>query len=248
MPNFKYICKMLGGSHAYGLNTPNSDLDYRGVFLHTEPRYIIGLDRFEHLDKKGETDEFYWELRHFLGLLRKTNTQVLEVLCNENWLEITPEFRTIISQKNQLMDSERFFKSLLGYINGERRLMTGERTGELGSKRKRDIDKYGFSYKNAVQLLRLTFCGTIFFTKGYFPVDIRPFDLHYELMDIKLNPEKHSVTEILEKTEEREQAMKLAFDSRSYNYKFNEEVANSLCQNLYLPQLTGQSHLLLEKN
>ena len=39
----KMLVKTLGGSTAYGLNTPESDLDYRGVFVNTDPSKILGL-------------------------------------------------------------------------------------------------------------------------------------------------------------------------------------------------------------
>ncbi|NBQ69782.1 MAG: hypothetical protein EBU46_13540, partial [Nitrosomonadaceae bacterium] len=103
----KIICKMLGGSHSYGLQTATSDIDYRGVFLNTDVSTIIGLDRFEHQDLKSDTeDSFYWELRHFLNLLRRGNTQGLELLFNQYWLEKDPVFQTIIDNRDQLVDTQ----------------------------------------------------------------------------------------------------------------------------------------------
>lgn len=36
----------LAGSHGYGLNRPDSDFDYRGVFI-APKRYYLGFERIE---------------------------------------------------------------------------------------------------------------------------------------------------------------------------------------------------------
>ena len=40
----------LAGSHGYGLNRPDSDHDYRGVFI-APKRYYLG---FDHIEQKDE--------------------------------------------------------------------------------------------------------------------------------------------------------------------------------------------------
>lgn len=234
----KLLCKMLGGSHAYGLNGPNSDVDHRGVFLNTELSKLVGLDRFEHVDvKEGGKDEFYFEFRHFLGLLRKTNTQVLEVLYNTHWLEKDPVFDMVLNNKERLLDSEKMFKSLLGYMCGERKLMLGERTGTLGGKRREALEKYGYSYKNAVQMLRLAYCGETFFLKGYFPVNVMEDNPEYGefLLHIKNNPEKYNKESADKLTLDAEERVKKAFDSRNFTYHFDEDFAHELCLRFYFP-------------
>lgn len=235
----KTICKMLGGSHAYGLNTSASDEDLRGVWLHSEPRYIIGLDRYEHIDKKGETDEFYWEMRHFLNLMRKTNTQALEVIFNHNWIEITPEFERIQAARFELLDSERFYKSIKGYLFNEFKLVTGIRTGLLGGKRKEDLVKYKFSPKNLVQYLRLAWAGKIFFQEGYFPVNVRGFDQPFAeyLLDIKINPQSYTLEQMEKVMLKSEENLDKSFNERKQTYKFNEQIANDICCELYKPLL-----------
>ena len=39
----------------YGLSTPESDFDYRGVFLNENISTILGLDRYEHKDLRNES-------------------------------------------------------------------------------------------------------------------------------------------------------------------------------------------------
>lgn len=128
----KIIAEIIGGSHLYGLSTPDSDIDKRGVFLNTEYSKILGLERFDVIKKESE-DTLYFEFAHFLRSLKKTNTQMIELLFanSSSFTQITDEFIFVRENKYKLIDSELFFKSLVGYIQSEKRLANGERTGSL---------------------------------------------------------------------------------------------------------------------
>lgn len=239
------LAKMLGGSHAYGLNTSDSDLDYRYVFLNERPSEIIGLDRYEaEVSQKKEEDSVGYELRRFLQLLRKTNTQVVEMLYNDTWIDLDFLFQSyILDNKDKLIDSKFFFRSLMGYIQGERRLTLGERTGQLGSKRKQALDKYGYSPKNFINLIRLAKGGCIFFTKGYFPVNWRKEDEHLadSWVNLKLHPEHFSKEDVLTIIDWWEEDLKKAFDQRDQTKDkvFDLEYANWVIMKFYLPILNA---------
>jgi predicted nucleotidyltransferase len=49
------ILLALTGSRGYGLDTPASDYDYRGVFIATEP-YYLGFNIIEQKDRGWETE------------------------------------------------------------------------------------------------------------------------------------------------------------------------------------------------
>src|ERR1017187_2237161 len=135
----KIICKYKGGSLSYGLGTESSDLDLRWVFLHNDISKIIGTERHDHdCQKSVETDDnFGYELRFFFNLLKKGNSQTTEMLFNSNWLVITEDFCLIQKNKFFFIDSEKLFKVLLGYLNGEKHIITGTNFKEkLGAKRK----------------------------------------------------------------------------------------------------------------
>lgn len=231
---------MLGGSQAYGLNTPESDTDLRGVFINTEPSKILGLERMDHVQKQETDDVVYYELRKFFELLRNGNTGALEILFAENHLESSDEFYEIQQRgKLSLVDTDKMFRCLLGYMQGERRLANGERTGVLGSKRKAQVEKYGFSPKNFVQLFRLANCGIALFQKGYFPVNVKNYDseLHTFLMDVKTKPEKYTKEQLNEITDKYEAQMKVAYENRKFSYTFNLDYANDFLRRAYLPYL-----------
>ena len=236
----KILAKYYGGSHSYGLNTATSDLDERYLFIHESPSKIFGLERHDHQCKQSNGEDIFgWEVRHFLYLLKNGNTMCLEMLFNDKWLEITEEFKHIQELKNKLVDSHKLFKCLSGYCFSEKRLVIGERTGLLGSKRKLALEKFGYSYKNLVQYLRLCLAGEVFFQTGIFPVYIRDYDKGDVLFDIKNNPEYYNIEEVEELMKVYENRLKDSYNSIKVIYKYDNDTANKICYDLYMPILNS---------
>ena len=118
-----FVCKYIGGSKSYGLDTPTSDNDLRGIFLNTEIKYILGLDKYEHqIIQNGQSDESYKEFRHVLKLLRNANTECVEMLYNDTWLVLSPFWIKVQSYREKLVDSTKLFNCLRGYMAGELKL------------------------------------------------------------------------------------------------------------------------------
>jgi predicted nucleotidyltransferase len=69
----------ISGSRAYGLNTPQSDTDLKGVFLLPQ-QVFYGLHYTEQVNNKTN-DEVYYELKRFIDLLTKNNPNILELLA-----------------------------------------------------------------------------------------------------------------------------------------------------------------------
>ena len=233
------IAKCLGGSRAYHLNTPESDTDLRGVFLNTELSQIVGLNKHEH-QESAVVDTKYKELRRFFNLLRQSNTEAVEILFCEEFLdEVDPLFLEVQKQREQFLDTEQMFKCLRGYKQGERRLMLGERTGTLGGKRKAALDQYGYSYKNLVQGVRLAYSGCFFFKNRIFPVNLEQHlpTLRDTLLDIKLNPGKMDKEQAAAWFDLAEKALVDNYEARdkSKDLKFNFDLANDYVLRFYYP-------------
>lgn len=239
----KKLAEYLGGSHLYGLNTAQSDEDIRYVYLNEELRHVIGMDRHDHVDKRNkDEDSFGMELRGFLALLRKTNTQVLELLyADEDAFSILdPEFkRLVLMQRHRFIDSDRFYKSLKGYIYTEGRLARGERKGKIGGKRCEALLEHGYSPKNFTQLFRLCFAGTEFYRTGVFPTNIRKYDENVWnfLMEVKTQPGLHSVEELQDKVNEWEKVLDDVYERSTVKFKFDDQYAHELCYCFYKPIL-----------
>jgi predicted nucleotidyltransferase len=234
----KTIAIYEGGSKSYGISTPFSDKDIRFVFVHTDISRILGLERHDYESKQNnEEDSFGWELRHFLGLSQKGNTQILELLFNDTWLEITPEFKEIQEHRHELIDSHRVYLCLKGYSHSERYLTLGKKTGNLGSKRKISLEKFGYSYKNLFQFLRLCLAGAHFFQTGIFPVNIRELDKDNLLYSIKTTPENFTINDAIKYMNIYEKFLHESYRNIKVIYSYNNKIANSFCFKLYYPSL-----------
>ncbi len=72
------IFEALSGSRAYHLATPQSDFDYKGVFVLPAEMYF-GLQVLEQVSNPSN-DITYFELNKFANLLAKSNPNILELL------------------------------------------------------------------------------------------------------------------------------------------------------------------------
>lgn len=245
----KIIASWLGGSHMYKLNSPTSDEDIRGIFINTDASHILGLNRHDEERKQimGGDDIVYKELSHYMRLLQQANTEALEALwcAEDSFKEIDKSFKILRVYRSDLIDSERFFKTLRGYAQGELRLAKGERTGVLGSKRREALEKYGYSPKNATNLLRLFYTGIFFYKEGHYVVDCNEFGkvVYNKLYRIKTQPETYTVEELDNDFLDLDKQLVEAFEKRLFTFKFNPIVANHVLLDVYYPYLKEQYEL-----
>ncbi len=89
------VFECLSGSHAYGLATPESDVDIKGVFILPEDDYL-GLNYVEQVSNETN-DIVYYELGRFVELLSKSNPNILELLYTpeDSVRKIHPVFEKI---------------------------------------------------------------------------------------------------------------------------------------------------------
>jgi len=74
------VLECMSGSKAYGLNTPQSDTDLKGVFV-VPRKLFLGLDSLEQVSNVTN-DEVYYELGRFIELLAVNNPNILELLAS----------------------------------------------------------------------------------------------------------------------------------------------------------------------
>lgn len=80
----------LGGSHAYGTENENSDLDVRGVATNSKRNILIGAD-FEQF-VETETDTIIYSFDKIVKLLCSCNPNTIEILGlkPEHYLYLSP--------------------------------------------------------------------------------------------------------------------------------------------------------------
>jgi hypothetical protein len=74
------LFECISGSKAYGLNTPTSDTDLKGVYYLSKEQFY-GLDQVSQINNETN-DEVYYELGRFVELLIRNNPNILELLAS----------------------------------------------------------------------------------------------------------------------------------------------------------------------
>lgn len=144
MGNEKIIVKMIFGSHLYGTSTPNSDMDYKGIFLPTKEQVYLGKipKSYSNARKKDEgekntaddVDTEIYSLHYFLKLACEGQTVAMDMLHAPN---------EMIVEKSWIWDSivenrEKFYtKNLKAFVGYARKQASryGIRSGRLGNLR-----------------------------------------------------------------------------------------------------------------
>lgn len=116
------IFDCVAGSRAYGLDTPESDTDLRGVFLVPEsiPKsnalFADAYDLPQKLVKDEKGDRQYYRLDHFLSLAASVNPSMIELFfMPEDCIRImTPAMQLLIDHRDVFI-SARARSSFSGY-------------------------------------------------------------------------------------------------------------------------------------
>lgn len=109
-----------GGSHAYGTNIKNSDLDIRGIALENI-NDIIGLSKFEQFINT-ETDTTIYGLRKVLSLMMNCNPNVIEMLgTKDEHLFVCNKYGKLLRDNSDLFLSQKAIYSFGGYATAQLR-------------------------------------------------------------------------------------------------------------------------------
>lgn len=110
----------LGGSHAYGTNNENSDIDIRGITLNLSSD-LIGLSEFEQYED-DKTDTVIYAFNKMVKLLLECNPNTCEILgLDEEQYLIKTELGQEFLDNKQIFLSKRAVKSFGGYAGAQLR-------------------------------------------------------------------------------------------------------------------------------
>ena len=144
---FDYVIyRCVVGSRAYGLETSDSDVDRRGIYLPPADLHWSMFGVPEQIESK-ETEEVYWELQKFLILALKANPNILECLY-------TPlvEYADVLAE--ELLSMRVIFLSKLVYQTYNGYVMSQFK------KLEQDLRSSGeIKWKHAMHLIRLLLQG-----------------------------------------------------------------------------------------
>ena len=114
------ILLTLGGSHAYGTDTPRSDLDIRGCAINSKMEILLRED-FEQVTEI-ETDTVIYSFQKLVGLLARCNPNTIELLGNkpEHYLYLSFVGKELLEHAPMFL-SKRAIYSFGGYANQQLR-------------------------------------------------------------------------------------------------------------------------------
>lgn len=162
-PGLLYLA--LTGSRAYGIDTPESDYDYRGVFINT-PEELFAIARRDSQEFEGDT--ICHSLREFCKLAINANPNIIELffLDSKFHLYCHPIFKELLGNRD-LFISQKFKYAYFGYAYSQLSRSKQKSThGTLRPKYKVGDEDNPYDCKFAGHTIRLLINAKELITKG----------------------------------------------------------------------------------
>jgi hypothetical protein len=154
----RVIYRCVIGSRAYGLDSPESDTDRRGIYLPPADLQWSLYGVPEQLEN-DENQEAYWELQKFLIMALKANPNILECLYTPIVELVTPIAQELLDMRATFL-SRIVYQTYNGYVMSQFKRMQA------------DIRNHGqVKWKHVMHLIRLLLSGIHVLREGYVQVD-----------------------------------------------------------------------------
>ncbi len=231
----RLILKVYVGSHSYGTNTKDSDEDFKGVCIPPK-NYLLGLDNFEQKEQK-EPDIVIFSLKKFVYLALQNNPNILDALfVAKNHILFINEFGQELRDLRYDFLSKRVYKTYGGYAYSQLKKMVSVDYKAQG-KRLEDVQKYGYSTKNAMHLIRLLRMGIEILTDG--EVNVLRHD-NQELLKIRRG--EYSLKHIEEEAKRLQNLLDLAYVKSKLPSKPNYDKINNWLIQIHERSLTWKGN------
>lgn len=114
------VAKVVVGSQLHRTATPQSDWDYRGIYLE-HPRYALSPFRQHKTTSwiEGDEDNTSYELREFCKLATKGNATILEVFFSDMVIDTSPIHQEMQENWEKFMDTHNFIAASRGYASNQ---------------------------------------------------------------------------------------------------------------------------------
>ncbi len=172
------VAKVVVGSRLHGLDTPDSDWDYRGIYM--SPLVDI-LSPFKSLKTtswiEDKVDDVSYELANFCKEIVHGNATYLEVLFSDKIITTSKVHQMMQENWSKFFDTKKFIRASRGYAHNQwNKFYNFDFEYEKGQKR---------TAKFAVAFLRVMWQCEQFLITGQFKCDMSNSDLYPLLRTIK---------------------------------------------------------------
>lgn len=129
------------GSTAYGLNTKNSDVDIKGVYLLPIERVLeIGFNPEKTTKDHVDPDWVYHEVGKFMKLVISGNPTVTELLYLDDYTQLSPIGQMLIDNRYHFLSTKSVMNAYRGYAFAQAK--------RLNNRTEQGMDGYDSSLKN----------------------------------------------------------------------------------------------------
>lgn len=163
----KIILEGVVGSHAYGLATPESDIDLRGAFCWPTEK-ILSLDKGAETIDRVNPDVCHHEVEKFVRLAANANPNILEMFWLDRYTQLTEEGQLLLNLKEHLL-SQRVRKTYGGYAMAQIKRLKERGDGSFKSKLRKRREKH------ARHCFRLLWQGTQILSEGRLTVSVASY-------------------------------------------------------------------------
>ena len=146
------IILTLGGSHAYGTNNEDSDVDIRGCTLNSKMQ-ILTNENFEQFVNEA-TDTTIYAFNKLISLLSNVNPNTIEVLGNkpEHYFYVSPIGQELIDNAHLFLSKKAIY-SFGGYANQQLRRLENKSNRLVGQAQNEEhiyktIEHASYDFKN----------------------------------------------------------------------------------------------------
>lgn len=140
------IFDAIAGSHAYGTNVPTSDIDYRGIFILPDSKYLSMFQPPDQIsDEKHDTT--YYSLKRFFELTAKSTPNTLELLwMPEDTVKYESEVFKHLKANRDLFISKKCYFTFTGYAHAQIKKAKGQNKWVNNPQPKERPDKLDFCW------------------------------------------------------------------------------------------------------
>ena len=232
------ILLAITGSHAYGTNTEDSDIDYKGVCI-PPIDYYLGLDSFNEYNNSGgknfkntkdDVDINIIHINKFVKDAMKGTPNNIEILFlrEQDYVRLT-EIGELLIKNRHLFLSKQVYNRFSGYAKSQAYKMK-ENAG-----RKDLIEKYGYDTKYAMHSVRLLKSSLEILSEGHLTV----YNKDSLLLDIRKG--KLSFDEVVEIIEDYNHKLEEAYKTTELPNRPDYNAINELLVDINYRTLGNQS-------
>lgn len=172
----KLLTKVVVGSRLHGLETPESDYDYRGIHINSLKDTLSPFKKVKNTSWiEGDEDNTSYELTDFCKNATQGNATILEIFFSNQIIESTPTADILRKEWRRFIDTDRFVLASRGYAHNQYNKM------QLFEPDKR-------TPKFAVAYVRVLWQCAEFLRTGEFPCQISDANIKEFLMEVKTTP------------------------------------------------------------